>query len=187
MDVAASIAGVISLSTTLFHGCVQGVELVIAAQRIGNDADRIQSMLDWEQCRLLQWGDRTGLNGLVQNRTLNWGLINDFLRQLQGLLTDAKVLRDRYGLTYVETNTGSTVSRASTAVELIPEKKGGIGRLWSYVKPDVRNARARIISEKAGAVKRLRWVALDQNKIRRLIGDLGMKCPSFTLFERIAT
>lgn len=174
MDVAASIAGLISLSVTLFRGCVQGFELVSAARHIGDDADRIHSMLDWEQCRLLQWGERVGLDGLEgHNRTLNWGLITDFLRQLQSLLSDAQVLRDRYGLIFVETDTSTTFSRASTAVESIAQKKGGIGKLWSYVKPDIRNTRARIISEKAGPVKRLRWAALDQNKIRRLIGDIG--------------
>ena len=129
-------------------------------------------MLDWEQCRLLQWGQRVGLDRTQQNRTLNWGLITDFLRQLEGLLSDAKVLRERYSLTFIEGDTSGSISRASTAVNSVTERKG-IGRLWSYVKPELRSTRARIISENTGPVKKLRWAALDQDNIRRLIGDIS--------------
>ncbi|MCJ1401470.1 hypothetical protein MMC11_004684 [Xylographa trunciseda] len=172
IDAAAGIAGLISLSVTLFRGCVQGFELVSAAQHIGNDADRVRSMLDWEQCRLLQWGQRVGLDQSRQSRTLNWGLITGFLRQLEGLLSDAKVLRERYSLTFIEADATGSLSRASTAVDSATERKG-IGKLWSYVKPELRSTRARIISENTGPVKKLRWAALDQDKIRRLIGDIG--------------
>ena len=151
---------------------MQGFQLVSAAQHIGNDGDRVRSMLDWEQCRLLQWGQRVGLDQTRQNRTLNWGLITDFLRQLEGLLSDAKVLRERYSLTFIEPEAPESLSRASTAVNSMTERKG-IGKLWSYVKPELRNTRARIISENTGPVRKLQWAALDQDKIRRLIGDIS--------------
>ncbi|MCJ1293715.1 hypothetical protein MMC34_005270 [Xylographa carneopallida] len=172
LDAAAGIAGLISLSVTLFRGCVQGFELVSAANHIGNDADRVRSMLDWEQCRLLQWGQRVGLDQARQNRTLNWGLITDFLRQLEGLLSDAKVLRERYSLTFIDADASGSISRASTAVNSVTERKG-IGRLWLYVKPELRSTRARIISENTGPLRKLQWAALDQDKIRRLIGDIS--------------
>lgn len=86
LGVAASVAGLISLSICAFHGCVQGIELVSAAQSIGKDSDRLRCMLNWEQYRLVQWGQRVGLGGdgnMSPNRRLNWDLITEVLKQLQ--------------------------------------------------------------------------------------------------------
>ena len=191
MDVASGIAGLISLSFTLFRGCVQGFQLISDARNIGNDADRVRSMLDWEQCRLLQWGQRAGLDSTttVQDKTMNWSLVTDLLRQLQDLLTNASTLQKRYNLTFVEPEMSdgvSTLSKASTAVESLPERKG-IGKLWSYVKPDVRSTRASIIAESASPAKKLRWAAMDHEKLRRLICDIGMHPPTPALSNQNGT
>ncbi|KAI9879714.1 MAG: hypothetical protein M1830_007499 [Pleopsidium flavum] len=176
LDVATGVAGLISLSVTLFHGCVQAFSLISSAKHLGHDAERVRCMLDWEQYRLLQWGERTGLDGTaVQDRKFNWSLITDILRQLQGLLTDAKVLRERYNLDIIDVDAddASTASTQSPSMSEVLTQRKGIGRLWSYVRPDLQTVRARIIQENNGPMKKLRWAALDQDKVRTLIGDIG--------------
>ena len=170
LDAASGVAGLISLSITLFNGCIQAFELVSSARHLEQDADRVRCMLDWEQYRLLQWGERVGLEGgsIVQNRKLDWTHVADFLKQLQSLLTDVNVLRERYNLDVVDPKD----SFVSSARDCVPSRKG-IGKIWTYVKPNLQVAHTRIVKESAKAGKKLRWAALDQDKIRTLITDIG--------------
>lgn len=85
------------------------------------------------------------------------------------MLNDATVLKERYNLNVVDGDIGSVVEDRSK----YPDNRKGIARLWSYVKPEVRKSRTEIIQQKGGPVKKLRWAALDQNKIRRLLRDVG--------------
>ena len=181
LDVAAGFAGLISLSITAFRGCVKGFQLVSTAQHIGNDADRIRSMLEWEQYRLVQWADRIGLDaeGKTMNPTLNWTLIADFLKQLELLLTDIDTLKIRYNLEIDD----DAVARVQMPKAV---DRKGIGKLWQYTKPEIRTARARIIQENAGPVKRLRWATMDQDKVKAFLGQVGMcvsSPPSCTCFS----
>lgn len=47
MGEAAAIAGLISFSISSFQQCVQGFQLVRAAQNIGIDADYLSAVLQW--------------------------------------------------------------------------------------------------------------------------------------------
>ena len=169
LEVGASIAGLIGLSITAFNGCVKGFQLVSSAQHIGGDADRLRCMVEYEQFRLLQWGNRVGLDveGQRPSPTLNWTLIADCLKQLQLLLTDLDELRTRYNLIPDDTDTAKPTEPSDS------KGKKGIGKLWTYVKPEIRTARARIIQDNAGPMKRLRWATIDQEKIREFITQAG--------------
>lgn len=137
---------------------------------MGSDASRIACALDYEEYRLMQWGDRVGIYpGGNRNQLLNWGITKEILKQLHELLTNANVLKERYNLEYVE---NATSSPTSTAVTTTSGRKG-IGRLWSHASPNLKRRRAEIIQEQTSSLKRLRWATIDQDKIRRLIDDIS--------------
>ena len=164
------IGGLIALSATLFHGCVQGITFISAARHMEGDANRIACALDYEEYRLMQWGDRVGIYpGGNRNQLLNWGITKEILEQSHELLTDSKVLKERYNLEYVDDITSSSISMAMKA----GAGRKGIGRLWSHASPNLKRSRAEIIQKQAGPLKKLRWVAIDQDKIRRLIDDIS--------------
>ena len=164
-----SVVGIISLSVTCFQGCVKGFEILSAAQHIGHDADRLRSMLQWEQVRLLQWAERVGLSSDKgdRNHQLNWTLIAQVLKRLEFLLTDSHTLQTRYNLHSEELNESSVQPAESI------NRRKGVAKLWSYVKPDIRSARAQIIQNSASLGKRLRWATLDQEKLKSLLCQIG--------------
>lgn len=53
-----------------------------------------------------------------------------------------------------------------------PGRKG-IGRLWSHASPSLKRSRAKIIRGQSSPLKKLRWAALDQDKIRRIVADIS--------------
>lgn len=137
---------------------------------MGGDASRIAYALDYEEYRLLQWGARVGVQpGGERNPLLNWVITKEILERLHELLTDANVLKERYNLEYVENVTNSSTIMASKPT---PGRKG-IGRLWSHASPDLKRSRAQIIQEQTSRLKRLRWAAVDQDKIRQLVSDIS--------------
>lgn len=163
----SGIAGLIALSVTLFKECVRGIAIISATRHIGDDASRIACVLDYEEYRLLQWGVRVGFcPGGEQNQRLNWAIGGELLKQLHELLTNADILRERYNLEYVEN------ASATLALESSPRRKG-IGRFWSHASPALRRSRAEVIHEQTAPLKKLRWAALDQQKMRQVVADIS--------------
>ena len=164
-DVAAGAAGLASLSFAAFHGCVKGFQLIKTAQSMGEDADRIRILLEWEQYRLIEWATRAGLHaGGVQNPKLNWTVILDILKQLELLLSDAEILKREFNL----------VEDSGPSRSPLPSKeRRGVCRLWTYVSPQMRTERARLIQESTSVYKKLRWSVLDQEKIKVLIDHIS--------------
>lgn len=134
-------------------------------------------MLDWEEFRLLQWGQRVGLSdGNVQNRRLNWDMIKEVLRQLNELLTNTKTLKERYHLERVRTEKDSPqpLSTASTLVsESSTDANSNLNRsLWSCAPKTIVQSRADIIRKTTSPLKKLRWASLDQDRIRELVSQI---------------
>ena len=100
-EAAASAAGVISLSFTLFKGCIQAFGFVETAAQLGTDADIIRCKIELEQYRLYQWAEQVGLEDRPK-RHLNWSLVANILQQLEALLTSSKEWKERYHLDVVE-------------------------------------------------------------------------------------
>jgi hypothetical protein len=166
---AASVGGLISLSFLLFQGCVKGIEIISTAQNFNQDADRLQSMLAYEQYRLLQWGHGVGLDDEDSEPSvrLNWTLIENLLRQLERLLTDSKVLSERYNLQTI------TEKDARFLVECTKSERSRSTIVLSQLNPELHSARTRILSKKVGVVRKLRWAVFDENKVRKLLAEIG--------------
>lgn len=88
-EVAASAAGLVSLSLTLFQDCIQAFQFVETAAHLGADADIIRCKLEWEEYRLYQWAEQVGVEGRP-NARLNWTLATNILKQLECLLTSSR-------------------------------------------------------------------------------------------------
>ncbi|KAI4128892.1 MAG: hypothetical protein LQ347_004004 [Umbilicaria vellea] len=170
LDFGAGVAGVVSISCTLFRGCIYAFDLVSSAQNIGSEGDKIHCMLEWEQYGFLQWAECVGLQGSIEaDQRLNWPLIAEMLRQLERLLTDAKQLKERYNLSVIKS--GNTKDEGT--ISPTPQSQGLLNRLVSCTRPDLQKPRAQILKDHKSAIKKLRWVAVDKEKIRGLIGDIN--------------
>ncbi|ERF74204.1 hypothetical protein EPUS_03394 [Endocarpon pusillum Z07020] len=177
-DIAAGIAGVTSLCITLFHGCVKGISIISEARQMGQSVERLSLMLEWEQFRLLRWGERAGLcDNSPENTKLNWNLVHELLSHLHSDLTDAKRLKEKYNLDVFEeavTEGGASAVPDSSSSKSFPGRKNSslLGRSWAYASPGMRKSRAQIIQQKASTFSKLKWSEFDQDKTRRLLADI---------------
>ena len=164
-DFAAGAAGLVSLSVTAFQGCVKAFQLISTARSMGEDADRIRTLLEWEQLRLISWGSRAGLNhGGVRDPRLKWTMILEILKQLEILLSDAEILKKRFNL--VEDKDQSQPPTPQV-------EKLGVRKLWTYVKRQIRTERARMISESTSSFRKLKWAVIDQDRIKELVAQIS--------------
>lgn len=162
----ASAAGLVSLSVTLFRGCIQALEFLEAASNLGRDADVVRCKLEWEQYRLYQWAERVSLENKPIDR-LNWNLVVNTLKQLEVLLTSTQKLKERYHLDLVE------LDKLTMEEPAPPSRKTGFGSLLSRLRPDFPLASSRIIQENNTPAKKLRWAATDKEKVARLVNEIA--------------
>ena len=173
LDAAAGIAGIISLSVTAFQGCVKGLQLIAAARVMKEDQERIRSIIEWEQYRLIEWGHRVGIDTRAdRDSSFNWPIAANILKQLERLLTDTEVLRTQYGLTSDEQSKAGVVGtfEGSPAVQ-----KTGLAKLWNHARPELQAVRARMIQETGTTFKKLKWITFDCDKLSELLRQIGMR------------
>ncbi|CAO2648655.1 Nn.00g079220.m01.CDS01 [Neocucurbitaria sp. VM-36] len=168
MEAAGAVAGFISLTLTLFQSCVQAFELFQTAQHINADGDLFITRLQWEQYRLLQWGDKVGLETQSSSKNyFNWQLAISLLGQLESLLTSAEKLRTKYHLDVVQEDV--TQSETASNPRTLPT---GIERWIASLKPDILTFKGRIIEANNSVLKRLRWAAMGRDQANAIIGDI---------------
>lgn len=170
IEIVASAAGLVSLSLTLFQGCIQAFRFVEVAAHLGSEADIIRCKLEWEQYRLYNWAEQVGLEGRP-NAWLNWTLATNILKQLEALLTSSKEWKERYHLDVVELEENALVREAS-ALDT-STRKTGFGLLLSKLKPNYSLNSSRILQESNAPLKRLEWAAVGRDKLRTLVEDIS--------------
>lgn len=166
-EAAASAAGLVSLSLTLFQGCIQAFHFVESAAHLGGDADVIRCKLEWEQYQLYQWAEQVGLEGRPDAR-VNWTLAANILKQLEGLLTSSKEWKERYHLDIVEMEVNALTRDNPAAAP-----RTGFGLLLAKLKPNYTLTSSRIIQESNAPLKKLEWAAVGKDKLRRLVEDIS--------------
>ena len=168
MELAASIVGISSFAIQTFQGCVQGFQLVDKAQHIGNDGDLFRTGMMWEEYRLMQWGRRVGiLDKGTPDASLNWDFAKMFLDLLEGLLTSADTLKERYGLDVAVEEVEKERSR-----DIRPPEKG-IPALLAKLRPEIHTAAGRVIQSRNGPIKRVKWATLGKGDAERLLKDIS--------------
>ncbi|KAI4261173.1 MAG: hypothetical protein L6R42_003624 [Xanthoria sp. 1 TBL-2021] len=171
LEYAAGAGGLISLSLTLFRGCVRGFELIQLAAHAGSEADNFRCKLEVEQYRLMQWAEHMGLEETPNDR-LNWTLIGDILKQMEALLLDTQTLKKKYRLDLVPVDNKALAPETSALAAAPPVPKTGFGKMLSKLRPDFPLASSRIIDESNGSVKKLRWAVFDRAKAASLVNDI---------------
>ena len=168
LEYAAGAGGLISLSLTLFRGCIQGFEIIQLAAHAGREADNFRCKLEFEQYRLMQWAERIGLEEQPSER-LNWTLVGDILKQLEALLLDTQMLKKKYHLDLVAVD---TLAPGTSAAAAAAPPKTGFGKLLSKLRPDFPLASSRIIHESNGSVEKFKWAVFDRSRAANLIADV---------------
>ncbi len=167
MDVASAVVGFVSLSMTLFQSCVQAFELFQTAQHIGADGNLFSTRLEWEQYRLLQWGEKAGLASQSPlNEHFNWQLASNILEQLETLLTSAEKLKARYRLDVVQED----VAKFDDAVK---SRTTGLEKYISSLKPEIYSFKGQIIQANNSMLKRLKWAAMGKDQANVIINDIS--------------
>ncbi|KAL9037339.1 MAG: hypothetical protein Q9180_003776, partial [Flavoplaca navasiana] len=164
LEYAAGAAGLVSLSLTLFRGCVRGFEIIQQAAHAGSEADNFRCKLEVEQYRLMQWAERIGLEEQPDER-FNWTLIGDILKQMEALLLNTQTLKKKYRLDLVAIDALAPETSAAPA-------RTSFGKLLSRLRPDFPTASSRIVDESNGTIKKLRWAVFDRGKAAILITDI---------------
>lgn len=172
LSIAASTAGLISLSLQLFGGCIKGFILLSTAQNLGKDASAIICILNIQEIQLTDWARRAGLltgNGILDPR-LNAKAVEMTLQQLQDILLDTDKLKKRYGLALIP-NTGHQ-GQISSQVQVA--SLSNVEQVFTGISDDTRRQvleRAKI-AQSQNIFKRLWWAAVDKEKIEKLAADV---------------
>ncbi|KAI4221423.1 MAG: hypothetical protein L6R36_006924 [Xanthoria steineri] len=161
LEYAAGAGGLISLSLTLFRGCIQGFEIIQLAAHAGREADNFRCKLEFEQYRLMQWAERIGLEEQPK-----------ILKQLEALLLDTQTLKKKYHLDLVAVDTLAPETSAAATTAAAAPPKTGFGKLLSKLRPDFPLASSRIIHESNGSVKKFKWAVFDRSRAANLIADI---------------
>lgn len=162
---AAAIAGFISLAFEAFEGCLEAYRFVYTAQSMGSDGDSVRSKLVWERHRLCEWGERTGVRNIAQEK-LNWNLAITLLNQQKALMTSAEALETKYKLRIPE----EIISASDIENEASSEST--LGKLLQRLKPEINQPSSKFIHSQNGPLKRLKWAAVGKTQALRIVGEI---------------
>ena len=176
LGAAATIISIVGFSAQAFDGCVKGFVLLSTAQNLGRDADILRSMLEWEQFRLEQWGEKVGLQDPAKADILmDWKLIENTLVHLRNLITDTEALKKKYNLELTEQvstvapDEGEKTSNNGDQQDKL--SKSRFKRLFGQNKAS--SAAAKVIQSKNNAPKKLWWAAVDKQDFQNLVKDIA--------------
>ncbi|KAI4217034.1 MAG: hypothetical protein LQ351_000342 [Letrouitia transgressa] len=170
LEYAASVGGLISLSLTLFRGCIKAFEIFDSAAHAENAIESFRCKLELEQYMFVQWAQRAGLED-EPSKKLNWQLIASSLKQLEALLTNTQNLKEKYSLEVRLIEEG-----VLAAQEQSPRKTSStsFGRLLSRLRPDRSGAEiSRDAQDSHRPIARIKWAIFDKDKAEKLINDIS--------------
>jgi hypothetical protein len=102
MEVAGFTIGVLSLLSTC-KDCLELYSMIATAKNLATDAELLITKLDIEKLLFLQWAERVRLLKHDPDRRLRdpktAEAVQRILLNIRGLLSEGKVLKERYGLT----------------------------------------------------------------------------------------
>jgi len=175
MEVAGLTLSAVALAT-LFNTCVECFETFSQGKNLQRDFSYLIIRLDFEKTQLLLWGNASGILKPEEERHPGFRdptvckLIEDALNAIQSLLSDASVLRQRYG---VETGTPILGQRQPTLANLLSSNTMNVFRTtWSRFC--IRSARALPERGAQSTIARARWAIHDKSKFKELLETLSI-------------
>ncbi|KAF2815722.1 uncharacterized protein BDZ99DRAFT_565660 [Mytilinidion resinicola] len=163
---------IVPLAIQSFQLCIQAYQFFYTVGHMDQEVDLVRSRLQWEQYRLVEWGQRAGLNKTPDNR-LNWSVACGLLEQQHALLTSADKLKRLYNLQVQEEEELVHPKNVSVASELdFPDS--GIGKLVAKLRPDIyTTSAAQSVRIGGKAFRRLRWATIGRKQADRVIQDIA--------------
>lgn len=158
--------GLVALSLTCFHGCVQGLITLSKARHYHSDVSGVRLQIEIAQSSLFAWAEEAGLTReppalLVSRGTAQ--LVPNILEHLQRLLLDLRTLRERYDL---------DLQTTSEVVEELNDQDTTLSKLGPRQREFVQRTEATVFRKRLQPWKRLRWVTLDDKKVAKLLGQV---------------
>ena len=161
---AASIVNFVSLSFKLLDGCIKGFVLLSAAQELGSRGDVLSCQLEWEHYCLHRWARTVGLiNDPPELNVSNPALVQKTLANLEQLLTNAAKLRENYKL---------DITVTEEEVREVHKPNRLFGYFLDKAKPQFINDTAKVYARRNGAWKKVKWGAVDSDKLKQLLVDI---------------
>lgn len=166
LEIAAGVAGFISLSLGLAKRCNEAFEFLADAQDLDNSMVTVRCKLDFQQHRFDQWCRRALEGPSEPDRRLNWALIRDFLLELEKLLTNTSSLREKYGLRVEEFD-----SKQALLVDDSSQRQGFRKFLRQFSSKNAPTLPSE--SPSTGFRRRIRWAAGEKRKVEKFLSDIA--------------
>lgn len=161
---AAAVFGLVSLTITLFDGCVKGFVLLSKASELGSKGDVLRCQLEWEHFRLNNWATNAGLFKDPPELNISYPeIVQATLANLEQLLGNAGNIKEQYGL-------GLTITEEE--LEDVTAPRRFFGRTLGTVKPQFVNDTAKVYSRRNSVWKKVRWASTDEAGLRLLLKDI---------------
>ncbi|KAL9616701.1 MAG: hypothetical protein Q9160_008454 [Pyrenula sp. 1 TL-2023] len=168
LEIAAGVAGFISLSLGLAKRCDEAFEFLADAQELDGSMVTVRCKLDFQQHRFNQWCQRALEGPNEPDRRLNWALIRDFLVELEKLLTNTSSLREKYGLRVEEFE-----SKQDSTTDDKSQKKGFRKFLRSSSSNNTTSTAALHSGSPTSFRRRIRWAAGEKRRVEKFLNDIA--------------
>ncbi|KAH7357454.1 prion-inhibition and propagation-domain-containing protein [Pyrenochaeta sp. MPI-SDFR-AT-0127] len=159
----ADVVSIVALSLTCFHGCVKGLVVLSKAKHYNRDVSDVRLQTELILHSLTTWAQEAGLTQDPPTLLIsahNAAFVPGILGQLETLLSDINVLRQRYGIYLQPTDedVDSVDDDASILLSSDSQRRRWTGKI------DVA-----VFLKRKEPWKRLKWVTLDDKKFDRLL------------------
>ncbi|KAI9035687.1 prion-inhibition and propagation-domain-containing protein [Aspergillus affinis] len=163
------VLGTIVNAVQVFETCVSTYKLICLANNVGKDGDQIVSRLQWQYYRLIQWGEKSGIESNTPSNRLNWEVARSLLEEQRELLTSAEKLKSKYNLDIDDE------SLTTTKLEEKPvEASSSLTRFLRHLTTtESGSPRARAIQSQNSPIRRLRWASTGKEKTDRVVSDIA--------------
>ncbi|KAK1145089.1 hypothetical protein N8T08_004520 [Aspergillus melleus] len=163
------VLGTIVNAVQVFETCVSTYKFICLANNVGKDGDQIVSRLQWQYYRLIQWGEKSGIESNPSNR-LNWEVARGLLEEQQELLTSAEKLKSKYNLDIADDEGSATLKLEEKPFET----SSSLTRFLRHLtNSESGSPRARAIQSHTSPIRRLRWASTGKEKTDRVVSDIA--------------
>ena len=171
-----------SLAYKTLSCCIAAYQLCYTARQFDKEGSRLRSMLYWEECRLMQWAEKSLLTTGTLDKRLNAALIEHTLVQIEILLYDIHKLTARYRIENIAADmpSHSNIHDSKTYPDLVSGNVTGdeIVNLKFLDSPNVKRERNKLLKYNASLrtttslPKKLYWAAVDKKDLELLVHQL---------------